>query len=485
MTLQEMRERREALRKEIAGLQSSLQERRSAGKVGADLWTADDQGKFDKAKADFETIQGQIEAEERSSELDSFLANTEEQRSKQARDGVGKDDVLPGNRFGTAYGEIFNDRDAARRHFQQEEKRSLAFQGFLMQAMGQSLNAEQRNAMSELKVEAASSFRIPGPSDREFRSMSLLMQGNNTAENRRAAYGSLEKRAITYAQGTAFVPTILADSFEVMFQAGESIIPLIDVILVDDPSPKITHPGADDNAEGKQVDETVDPNWAVGADPALIAPTLDNRTFESLPVKLSETLLRATPFNLAQILGSLLGGRLARAMGNKLATGVRANGTFGGYMLRGALGVTMASKSAFPISELMKLKMSLIQLHRDQGTFLLADETVAGYAGLLDTTGRFLLDVDNKTLLNRPYRIQTWLPTPAAVAAGSALKPIAFGNLSMIKMKLQRDTVVTRLGELFQNENKIGFNAKRDADADLMCGPNAANNPIKYMQAPV
>lgn len=60
MTLQEMRERRKTLEVELGGMNTTIAERRSAGKSGAELWTGDEQAKFDKLTEEIGQLDGDI-----------------------------------------------------------------------------------------------------------------------------------------------------------------------------------------------------------------------------------------------------------------------------------------------------------------------------------------------------------------------------------------------------------------------------------------
>ena len=129
-TLQEMREKREALNGELKKLSVTIDERRSAGKSGKDLWSDSEQAAYQNVTSEIATLQESIEGEERADSLVAHLAKSAEQRGKQTRFGRTDprlDDDMPGNPAGAKYGDVFDDRDLARRFARTEESRSLVF----------------------------------------------------------------------------------------------------------------------------------------------------------------------------------------------------------------------------------------------------------------------------------------------------------------------------------------------------------------------
>jgi hypothetical protein len=127
MTLQELRERAKAINGELTKLNDTIAERRSTGKSGVDLWSADDQKKYDTLTAELATLTGNIEAEERAEGLQAHLARSAEQRGQAQRNGRTDprlSDEIPGTNLD--YGDRFSDRDAARQSSRQEERRCLA-----------------------------------------------------------------------------------------------------------------------------------------------------------------------------------------------------------------------------------------------------------------------------------------------------------------------------------------------------------------------
>ncbi len=69
MTLQEMREKRQQLQAELGKLNTTVTERRSAGKTCSEVWTPEEQASFDKLTGDIGKLDGDIAAEDRAEGL--------------------------------------------------------------------------------------------------------------------------------------------------------------------------------------------------------------------------------------------------------------------------------------------------------------------------------------------------------------------------------------------------------------------------------
>lgn len=495
-TLNELRELREAKNGELKKLADVITERRSAGKVGADLWTETEQKQFDSLQSDIASLQENIEAEERAESLMSHLAKSAEQRGKQTRFGRTDprlDDDIPGNHAGMKYGDAFSDRDVARQFARTEEKRALALHAWACESRArEQITDRHRQAIHDLKIDTnSSSLQFQGHNNASVQGLRQVIAGRNNPESRAAAYSYLtdfEKRSIGYdSNSDDWIPTQFRDSFEVAFHGMGGVLSLCDVLITES-ADTLPWPFADDYGnEGHQVDENAVEDLD-GTDAKMLIPKLGAYDFTSGFARIAKALLANSPFDLATILGTVLGERIAKAMERKLTHGDR-NGTLGGYLVRGVSAGTVSTTAVATLSKLQSLYWSVINEHRNRGTLVMHDQTVAAFAALVDSTNQPLLSFGNGRLqigkdVSIPYRVSNYLPyadsgSPLAIAVGE--KPIAFGDFGQMKVRIVRAIRLERLNEKFAEYHQAAFIANRSGDADLLRSDETANCPIKFL----
>jgi HK97 family phage major capsid protein len=495
-TLQEMREKREALNGELKKLSDTITERRSAGKSGKDLWSDSEQAAYQNVTSEIATLQEAIEGEERADSLVAHLAKSAEQRGKQTRFGRTDprlDDDMPGNPAGAKYGDVFDDRDLARRFARAEESRSLVFHAWACEGRAkEQITDKHREAIASLKADtSSSSLKFDGASNTAVQGLRGILSGENTAENRARAFGHLaevEKRSLGYdSNQNDWIPVQFRDAFEVAFHGLGGVLSLCDVLITES-ADQLPWPFADDYGnEGHQVDEDTAEDLD-GADVEMLIPKLQAWDFTSGFARIAKGLLANSPFDLATMLGTALGERIAKAMERKLTNGDR-NGTMGGYLARGVQASTVPKAAIASLAKLQTLYWSLINEHRNMATLVMHDQTMAAFAALVDSTNQPLLSFGNGRLqigkdVSVPYRISNYLPyadsgSPLEVAVGE--KPIVFGNFMQMKVRIVRAIRLERLNEKFAEYHQAAFIANRSGDSDLLRSSQTANCPIKFL----
>jgi HK97 family phage major capsid protein len=492
--LQALREKREQLNAELNKISNSIKEKRAAGKVGAELWTPEENTQFQKLSADITTLDADIAAEERSEQLEQHLAKAAEARGKQTRFGRTDpklDDDIPSNHAGMKYGEVFSDRDEARSFARMEEKRCMALYAWMCESRAsERITDVHRQAVHDLKASTNKRLVFNGLENRSVAGLRSILAGHNTAESRAAAYGHLqtERRAIGYSDNYSdWVPVQFRDAFEVAFHGMGGVMDLCDLMITDS-ADQLPWPFADDYGnEGHQVDEDTPENLD-GLDALMSVPKLGAYNFSSKFAKVAKALLSNSPFDLATMLGEILGSRLARVMERKLTLGDR-NETMGGYLSRGVSATTVPKAAVASLDKLQTLIWSVINEHRMNGTIVMHDQTLRAFAALVDGTNVPLLGVANGRLqvgkdISYPYRVSNYLPyadsgSPLEIAVGE--KPFAFGNFKQMKVRVVRAIRLERMDELFAEDDQAGFIAHRSADADLLRSTNTENCPIKFV----
>lgn len=487
-TLQELREQRDGLKKELRAVQGGLEERKKAGKTGADLWPAEERAKFDRITPDLKKVNEEIEAEERAAELTGYLMDAEEKRSQQGgRPKLG--DEIPGG-LGEEFGARFRDRDEARQWAKTEEKRAMALTAWSRAGFVDHLiTPEQRAAAQELKLDVgAKAITFRGWShEQTMEARAALAAGGwgEPAVNRlrdRFATMSTERRSIAYGQTEkdSFIPSSFQTAFEIAFHGMGGVMDLVD-LLVTDTADSLPYPFADDYGnEGVRVGAG---NASAQDAQTIKAPKLQVIEFQSKYLKIHQSLLNNSPALWVSLLGTVAAERLRKGMEKELAQGPLATADrFRGFIASAPVAFTQAVAGTYTYAETRKLKMSVIQEHRVNGTYVVNNEQLILLDALLDSTGRPMFDADSGTLCNSPYRVNNYVEAQTGSADGD--KMLFFGNLKAIKMRLMNMTRLNKLVELFADTHEAAFIAYRGADAELLRGTADANAPVKAMDRP-
>lgn len=487
-TLLEMREQRDNLKKELRAVHAGVELRKKDGKTGDELWPAEERAKWDKIKPELESVTAQIEAEERSVEMEKYLLDAEEKRASQGnRPKLG--DEIPGG-LGEEFGARFRERDEAKAYVAKEEKRAMALAAWSRAGVADELvTQEQRAAARDLGLDTnARSFKFSGWShEQTMEARSALAAngfGQGAVEKLKDRFASLspERRSIAYGQTErdTFIPTTFQNAFEIAFHGMGGIMDLVD-LLVTDFSDSLPYPFADDYANEAVRVEAGD---ATAQDITTVkAPKLQVIEFQSKFMKIHKSLLANSPSLWVALLGTTAGTRLRKGMEKELAVGPLAtDGRFRGLVASSPVAFRQAVAGTYTYAETRKLKMSVIEEHRVNGTFVVNNEQLILLDALLDSTGRPMFDADTGRLCGSPYRVNNYVQAQTGSATGN--KMLFFGNLKAIKMRLMQQTRLEKLVELFAASHEAAFIAYRGGDAELLRGTVDANAPVKAMDRP-
>jgi len=187
-------------------------------------------------------------------------------------------------------------------------------------------------------------------------------------------------------------------------------------------------------------------------------------------IKVSEELLNDSVFNLE--------GYIAREFGRRIGTKEEeaffiGNGTgkpTGIFHSSGGatVGVTAASSTAITVDEIIDLYYSLKSPYRRTAQFVMHDATVKAIRKLKDGSGQYLWQPSltagqPDTILNRPLRTSSYVPTLAASA-----KVVAFGDFSYYWIADRQGRSFQRLNELYAVTGQVGFRATQRVDGKLI-----------------
>lgn len=220
-------------------------------------------------------------------------------------------------------------------------------------------------------------------------------------------------------------------------------------------------------------------NTQVGEQDVVFAETVFQAfKYTSKLVKVSVELIQDSAFDIAAVLGSLLGERIARILNTHFTTG---DGTAKpqGIVVASTLGITAASATAITGDELIDLIHTVDPSYRTPGAgFMMNDNTVSAVRKLKDGNAAYLWQPSLQ--LGTPDRLLGWpvnINQDMASIAATA-KSVLFGQYRKYKIRMVNQLRVRRLVERFADFDQEGFVSFQRADGDLL---DAGTNPVKHL----
>lgn len=185
-------------------------------------------------------------------------------------------------------------------------------------------------------------------------------------------------------------------------------------------------------------------------------------------IKVSEELLQDSSFNLESYLARMIGRRLGDG---EEAAFVAGNGTGKptGIITSATVGHTAASQTAITADELIDLFHSVKRPYRQNGTWLMADDTVKIVRKFKTSTLEDyiwqpgLQAGEPDRLLGRPVFTSAAAPT---IASDTAI--MAFGDMSYYYVADRGNRVLQRLNELYAGNGQVGFRAYERVDGKIV-----------------
>jgi HK97 family phage major capsid protein len=238
----------------------------------------------------------------------------------------------------------------------------------------------------------------------------------------------------------------------------------------------------DTSNEGAILGEAVQ---TTEVDPSIDSLTFDAYKYTSKKILVSVEFLQDSAINAADVIGKLLGERIARITNRHFTVGT-GNGQPNGIVTAAtASGVTTASTTAVTYDELVDFVHSVNSAYREQGgRFMFADTflkllkkiKVPQFSG--DTAGYPLWRAgmstkEPDTIDGYPYTVNDHMAAPTA-----GQKPAVFGALSKYQIRDVRDITLVRLDELYAEYGQVAFLAFSRHDGDLL---DAGTHPVKSL----
>lgn len=205
--------------------------------------------------------------------------------------------------------------------------------------------------------------------------------------------------------------------------------------------------------------------------------TLSAYKLSSDIVKVSTELLEDSGFDIAALVGRLLGQRIARRSENKYAVGTGA-GTIQGFTINAATGKTTASATAITVDELLDLIDSVDPAYYGNARFMLHNSVKTYIRKLKDGNGQYLWQSavqqgDPNSLLGYPVAINQEMASSVATTN----KTVAFGDFAHYYIRDVNSVRLVRMDERFADADQVGFIAHMRTDGLL----DTNGNPVKLL----
>lgn len=457
-TSKELRELRAPLIKEIRSL---------ADKIHAEKrdFNAEEKVAWDKVNADYDLQTRQIEVAERAERLEAD-SRTASQPEIGRENRSGRVDPLDSAPVAQP-----DKRDAPT-----DEHRALALQAWCRSGAAMELTDRHEDACKRMRFNPHQRWLdVPLPTTERIKEIQAIARGYRTADRERE-YRAMS--AVNAATGGTFVPpATMVRSLEQALLFFGGIMEVAEIINTASGEP-LQWPTADDTTNsGVQLGESA---AVTTQDPATAARTWGAYKFSSKEIKVPQELLEDSAFDVAAVIGEMLGTRLRRILNTKFTTGTGA-ATPNGIVTSSTAGKTTASATAIAADELIDLEHSVDVAYRmDPSTgYMFHDLIKAVLRKLKDGNGQYLWQPGMSTgapdrINGFPYTINNDMQSTVATATKTAL----FGQMNKYKVRMVGSVRLYRLDERHRENDQTAFISFIRADGNLL---TAGVQPIKHL----
>jgi len=213
------------------------------------------------------------------------------------------------------------------------------------------------------------------------------------------------------------------------------------------------------------------------AQPTFGATYWDAYKYTSDEVLVPYELLAGTPYNLAVVLGAMMGERIGRKANDDLTTGTGSSQPWG--LVTRATPFSAASATAVSWDDLDNLIAAVDPAYRVGAAFMFHDAIRNGIRKLKDGIGRMLWLAEANgsepaTLKGYPWFINQSMDSTIA----SGKKTVLFGQFKKYKVRQVDEVRIYRLTERHRENDQDAFLAFSELDGNLL---DAGTAPVKYL----
>ena len=434
MDIRELREERAALAAEI---------KRLAGLADSEDWTPEHEENWDKVNRDYDDLSARIAKHERAEEVQTAMAARTQPRN--LIDTPGFSGVSDNGEGPT------------------QEDRAHAFRAWCRAQYGIQPTDEQSNSCQKLRF---------NPFTREL-DVPLFKTGE--LETAKREYQEKRALSVTTTAGGHTIPEGFVNELERALLAFGGVRQVASVIRTDSGN-DLPWPSVNDTGNAGVL-LAINTQVATDTDPAFGQVVFKAYKYSSKCVLVPTELLEDSAFDMASLLGSLLGERLGRISNTQQTTGSGSSQP-NGVVTASSEGKEAASASAITFDEVLDLIHSVDRAYRDQSSFMFHDSTLKAIRKLKDGEGQYLWQPSLQVgappqILGYPFVVNNDM---AEIGTGN--KTILFGDMSKYKIREVRGVRMLRLVERYKDFDQDGFLAFLRMDANLV---DAGTNPIKHL----
>jgi len=446
------------LREERAPLATQIT--KLADKMALDLTegrgeAAEDTENYEKLNAQYDALSRSIEVSERSEKL-SIDQDSHEERSQSSEN---RNKLPPGRQDFKGIQHNDDGESEQRAKEPTEEDRAVALQAWLLSGAGKELDQRHMQACTKTGVRPhAQNYdfnlrRDVGKMRSEFRDQSAISGPAGQYTVAGGFIASLERAMLAFGGMRAVADVMRTTS-------GNNM-----------PWPTTN----DTSNEGAIIAE----NTAAGEQDITFGQVIFYaHKYTSKLIQVPVELLEDSAFDLASVIGSMLGERLSRITNRHFTVGTGA-GQPEGIVPGSTLGVTAAAATAIAADEIMDLIHSVDPSYRQGAGFMFHDNILLHLRKLKDGNGQYLWSSGLNS--GMPDRLAGYPITPnqhmqSSVATGT--KTMIFGQLSKYKIRDVAGVRLVRLNERFADSDQVGFLAFSRHDGHLL---DAGVAPVKHL----
>lgn len=359
-----------------------------------------------------------------------------------------------------------------------EEDRATAFQAWCRRQLGEPLSKRHVAACRKLGFSPNQRklilplLRTDGFRDfqREFRS-SHPSRATEALRKESRAMSSL----IGASGGYLVAPETMIRNLEINMLAFGGMRQVAELIGTTT-GERMSWPTADDTTNtGEQLGESTSIGSSV--DPTFGKIFWDAYKFSSKPILVPFELLEDSAFQLATVLGDMLGERLGRITNTKFTVGTGASTPKGIVIAAGSF--SAASATALAADDVLGLIHSIDPAYRNGAGFMMHDAIMLVLRKLKDGNGQYLWQSGMTggapdSIFGYPITINQDMDSTIS----SGKKTGLFGQLSKYKIRRVNQIRMYRLEERYRDTDQDGFVAFLREDGNLL---DAGTDPVKVL----
>jgi len=423
-------------------------------------WTDDHERQWTEANADYNAFTEKIEKEERAIAVESQIR----QRREPGDGGRGSGGDLA-RRENEEEARLERERRTREgRSYRREEptieERALALQAWALVQTGKEITDEHRVACRRTATNPnAKDFEVQLRRDRAYSQVRREMRASTAS-----------------TEGGETIPEGFVNNFERALLQFGGMRQVADVMRTASGN-AMPWPTTDDT--GNKGALIAEEDEVTAQDVVTGSVVFNAYKYTSKMVKVSAELLEDSAFDLANILGEMLGERVGRITNDHFTTGDGSSKPKG-LIVAATVGKETASSTVIDPDEVYDLLHSVDPAYRDGAGWMLHDSILLAVRKLKDGNDQYLwqpglqLGIPDR-LLSYPITINQSMASTITASD----KVIAFGQLSKYKIRDVASVRLRRLVERYAEFDQEAFVVFSRHDGDLL---DAGTKPVKVMQ---